>query len=659
MALPKINFLKSDALVGLLICMLVCAGVVLVRKAGLLESTEFAAYDLYLRYQPRISYPEDRILLVSISESDIRRLGRWPINDWQLTQLIKSLLAHGPRVVGVDIFRNIEVPPGSDKLRELFSRDIPVVTVMKFGDKISPGVAGPYMVKDGSRTGFGDALIDTGGITRRALLFMDDGQESRSSFAFLLASSYLKKEGIVAQSDLIDPQMLKLGKSTFVPLETDSGGYINIDDKGYQFLLDFTSAKAGFKSISLSDAMAGNFADDAVRDKVVIIGAMAESLRDFFFMPISRSPEEGQRISGIELHAITVTQLLRSALNGEKPIEYFSERMESVWIFFWGLLGFGLGLRIHSFRQFALCLALFPALLAGLTFIYFGRGLWLAVTPPIFAFLLSADSVRLYLLSVEKRQRALLMRLFEKHVSTDIAKTIWAQREQFVKEGVPHPQQLIATVLFTDMQGFTTISEKLADAGKVMDWLNEYMEAMTTEVLNHGGVVDKYIGDALMAVFGVPVARVDQAEIARDAVNAIECAITMGRRLEDLNLKWEKEGRPTVKMRVGIYTGPLVVGCIGSKQRLEYTVIGDTVNIASRLEGVRREFETENTCRILIGESTFGYSGGLFEVRSLGSIQLKGKGGTVAAYQVLGSAKDNSEAIEIIAYEQPAAKAAL
>lgn len=636
MSTRKTAFLKSVSFAGFLICVLVCAGIIWARNAGVFQSTELAAYDYYVQFQPGVSSADDRIVLVTISERDIAQLGSWPLNDGLLAQLVRNLLAHGPRVVGLDLFRNIEVPPGSEALRELFSEDIPVVTIMKFGDKKSPGVPRPYMVREDARVGFGDSLIDPGGVTRRGLLFMDDGHESYTAFNLLLTLAYLEKEGIGARPDAADPGLMRLGGTTFVPLEPNAGGYIDADTNGYQFLLSFSSAKAGFPSISLTDALAGNIPDELVRDKVVVVGATAESLRDFFSIPISKSSEEGQRIYGIELHATTISQLLHSALDGQAPMRSWSDSGEYGWIVLWGLMGYVIGLKVTSFRRFTLCLFVFPVVLAGVTFLLFRQGFWLPVAPPVFAFFLSADFYRLYLLSVEKRQRALLMRLFESHVSKDIAKAIWAQREQFVSEGLPRPQQLIATVLFTDLKGFTTISENFGDPGMLMDWLNEYMESMTTEVLGHGGVINKYIGDAIMAVFGVPVARADEAQISEDAVSAIRCAMKMGERLEVLNAKWEAQNRPTVKMRVGIHTGPLVVGCIGSRQRLEYTVIGDTVNVASRLESLNKDFDPENVCRILIGESTLRYSGDNFNIKALGALALKGKGRQLPVYQVLG-----------------------
>jgi len=121
------------------------------------------------------------------------------------------------------------------------------------------------------------------------------------------------------------------------------------------------------------------------------------------------------------------------------------------------------------------------------------------------------------------------------------------------------------------------------DPQALIDWLNTYHEAMAQLVMKHGGIVDEYSGDGLKADFGVPVPRTTEAEISQDAVNAVNCALAMKREIKRLNASWQERNLPTVNMRVGIFTGPVVAGSLGSTQRLKYTTIGNTVNIASRL----------------------------------------------------------------------------
>jgi len=245
----------------------------------------------------------------------------------------------------------------------------------------------------------------------------------------------------------------------------------------------------------------------------------------------------------------------------------------------------------------------------------------------------------------ERRQRGLLMQMFSREVSPDIAKALWEQRDHFLEGNRPHPQKLTATVLFTDLKGFSTTSEGL-DPEHLMSWLNEYMSAMAKVVMANHGVVEKYIGDSVMALFGAPLARGTQEEIAEDARNAVRCALQMSKEMERLNAEWKERGLPACTMRVGIHTGTLVAGSLGSAERQEYTVIGDSVNIASRLESFDREGETliipRGICRILVSEATKTLLGEEFETLMIGEMNLKGKGQSVRIFCVLNPKKEPS-----------------
>ena len=163
----------------------------------------------------------------------------------------------------------------------------------------------------------------------------------------------------------------------------------------------------------------------------------------------------------------------------------------------------------------------------------------------------------------EKGQKEIMRKLFEKHVSPEVAEAVWQQRELFLEGGRPRSQKLTVTVLFTDLKGFSTVSEKM-DPQALMDWLNGYMDKMTKIVMDHGGIVDDYFGDAIKVNFGVPLPRTTDAEIRQDAVNAVTCALAMEREMIRLNMGMRERGLPMLKMRVGIYTGPVVAGCTAS-----------------------------------------------------------------------------------------------
>jgi CHASE2 domain-containing sensor protein/class 3 adenylate cyclase len=427
----------------------------------------------------------------------------------------------------------------------------------------------------------------------------------------------------------------RLGKTTFVPFEPNDGGYRNADARGYQFLLDFGDMERPFPSYSVSDVLSGKIPRDAFKDRIVLIGVTAVSMRDFFITPFNKTMESDQQIAGVELHARIVSQLLRSALEGHKSFRYMNERHEWAWIFLWGLFGGALGLLGRSLSRFFLLGIASFFLLILVTFGAFRMGWWIPLVPPALAWAASDAAVTAYISYREKAERATLMQLFSRHVSPDVATAIWKEREHFMDGNRPRSQKLTATVLFSDLKDFTAVAEKL-DPQSLMDWLNEYMEAMARVIIEHGGVVNKYMGDSIMAVFGVPVPRTDESEISRDAVNATDCALSMAEELGKLNERWREGNLPVTRMRIGIYTGPLVAGSLGSAQRMEYTVIGDTVNVASRLESFDRGLEGDpaRDCRILVGERTLNYLGGAYHTEKMGAVSLKGKEEKIIIYMI-------------------------
>ncbi|MFY9258882.1 MAG: adenylate/guanylate cyclase domain-containing protein [Gallionella sp.] len=237
----------------------------------------------------------------------------------------------------------------------------------------------------------------------------------------------------------------------------------------------------------------------------------------------------------------------------------------------------------------------------------------------------------------ERSQKIQLMQIFSKHVSHEIAETMWQQRDQFLNDRRPPPQQVTATVMFTDIRGFTTISEQLAPH-TLFDWLNQYMNVMSKIVIEYHGVVNKYIGDAIMAVFGMPSSRTNNDHVAEDALRAVDCALAMRDAIGQLNLDFVKRGLPPVGIRIGIFTGEVAAGTLGSSERLEYTVIGDTVNTAARLEEVRDVAENntlDQDCRILIGETTLRYLDTHYHTQFVRHIVLKGKKEPVAVFNLV------------------------
>ena len=632
------KLVQSPLVIGLVISMLVFLGLLGLRLTGSFETFELAVYDWYLRLRPDV--PADaRIVLITVTENDIRQQGTWPLPDATIARALDILAASRPRAIGLDIYRDIPVPPGHDVLEMVLRSHPNIVTVTKVGLTAETSVPPPAVLRDTEQVGFSDMVVDPGGTVRRGLLFLDQEGNTFYAFAFRLALLYLQAEHIGPRPDATHPQYLRLGRTTIRPFEANDGGYIRADANGYQFLLDFQGGHHAFPTFPLTSLLTGNVDPAAIRDKVVLIGITAISVKDVFYTPYSRGRQADQWLPGVALQAHSVSQLLRAALAGHAMMTSSSEQQETLWLLLWSVLGTASGLCIRSPWRLALLAGIG---VLGLGLAGYGALLydwWIPVVPPVLAWGLSGPCVLLYVSSQERTQRSVLMRLFAQSVSPEVAETLWQQREQFMAGSRPHPQRLTATVLFTDLEGFTSVSECLGEQA-LMDWLETYLEVMSQHVMAHGGVINKYMGDAIMALFGVPIPHTSEAEISQDAVHAVHCALAMRRELIQLNQRWQDQQQPTIRMRVGICTGPLVAGTVGSVERLEYTVHGDTVNTASRLESYGKEAfsieDIDSPCRILISATTLHYLGQQFQTQYVGEVQLKGKEQTTTVYRVLG-----------------------
>lgn len=620
------------------------------RSLGYLQGLELATYDWQIRLRPPTTVPP-RVTLLTITEEDIHEQGQWPLPNGTIARALQVLNRYHPRAIGVDMYLDVPVPPGRKELEKTLLADHNIITAMKFGSGGERGVPPPSVLQGTDQVGFTDMLVDPGGTVRRGLLFLDDGKNVYYSLALRSALLYLAAQGMGPQPDPVNPSYLRLGHVTIPPSEPNDGGYVRADAGGYQFLVDFRDPPGSFPTVTLHDLFKGNFDPSIIRGKVVLLGIVAQSVKDFFFTPYSQELHS-VIMPGVELHGHIVSQLLRAALNGDPPISTWSDTREALWLLLWCILGGLLTLAVRSPWAYALTGMGGLAVLAGSVYGAFLSSVWIPLVPPALGWLLSAAVMMAYVESRGKRERASLMNLFSRHISSQLANDIWEHREDFLSGNRPRPQKLTATALFTDVQGFTTISESL-DPPALMDWLSEYMETMTPAIDQHGGVILRFVGDAIMAVFGVPIARTTEDEIRQDALNAVNCALAMQRRLIEHNRELGERGLPMIAMRIGILTGPMVAGSIGNAERVEYNVHGDTVNTAARLESYDKgSFKPDylaRPCRVLIGETTHDLVGDRFQTELMGEERLKGKDQLTRIYQVLGL-KDTTP----LAEEEPA-----
>jgi len=632
-----------QTLKGLILCGPLVGFVVLaLRATAILQPLEWMCLDQFFLLRPAES-KDERITLVGLDERDIEQYGT-PISDATLADLLETLLRYQPNSIGIDFYRNIPEPPGEARLAKIF-KDGPdnIFGIAKIvpdqnGDAIPP----PKALADRGLIGVNDISLDADGRIRRGLLFLNDPNNPDGadlpSLGFQLAWHYLYEHPDIDPSEQNHPSgFLQLGQQVFYPLQPGFGSYVRADTSGYQVLLNYRGKTGSFDHLSVRQVLAKEFDPELIRDRIILIGPFAPSLNDTFPTPYSSNIFsslilEPEQMPGVEVQAHLASQIISAGLDNRPLVRSWADWGEAIWIISWSSLAAFVywRLRFHHW-SFAVMLGLGVAA-TGTAFLLFLQSWWIPVAPVLIGIGGSYIAMTSYIARTERQDRQLMMHLFGRHVTPQVAEEIWRQRERILKEGRLIGQRTIATVLFTDIKNFSTIAENL-DPEVLMEWLNQYMEGMAEVVLEHGGVIDKFIGDAVMAVFGVPILRETEAEIAQDAIAAVQCAVAMGNKLSALNEEWKRHGKPMISMRVGIATGPLVVGSLGSAQREDYTIIGDSVNVAARLESYEKSIEG-GICRILIGETTYQYIQGKFSTKMLGSALLKGRGKPVNIFQV-------------------------
>ena len=478
----------------------------------------------------------------------------------------------------------------------------------------------PMFADKAYTTGFVDLPLDSDGFVRSSqLLLARHNEDAKFSFATRLVEGYLaatSTEGAAPQ--LLQPGAqgnLRLGQQEIL---TRTDGNVQIDFRGQS---------PAFRRVSAADILfkQTTVPADLFRDRIVIIGAANIDAPDLFATPFyeysalprlfDRSlPAAPKRMPGAEIHANAASTLL------------FGKMLRHP-AYAWQLLAILLVLAVVALAVFRLRpLLAFAAVLviaavalgiSSWSFNHYGVILPLAATwlgmVLITPLGLGVRYARERLLRSEtEAERAQVMDIFSRFVSADVAKEMWERRGQSSLVGENH----IVTIIFTDIRNFTTLSESAA-SDQVVEWLNDYFARMNGIVERHGGHINKYIGDGLMIVFGAPVDRSDVSE----ARAAVACGLEMLDEVERMNQDWQGTGRPLIKIGCGIHTGMGTCGVVGAERRLEYTVIGDTVNLSARLESTTKELGVS----ILLSEPTAKLVEDVYDVRPMGEVKVKGK----------------------------------
>jgi adenylate cyclase len=617
--------------------------VVGLRELGILQPVELWAYDRTLAARVALTgRAAADVVVVGVDEAALQRFGD-PVRDEVLADALRNIAADAPVAVGLDLFRDLAVPPGTAELAEVLRATPSLVAVYAFaraGDRTAVGP--PPSIADRARLGFADMPLDADGVVRRGLLFasVEDDDEVRWSLALRLALRALAPAGIMPVADARNPAWLRLGASTLRPLAATDGLYQAGDAGGYQFLLTFPAGRVGIMRVDFADVVAGALGEGVFRNKVVLVG-LTDTIgsRDVLQTPMALGSDGSRRLPGVELHAHIVVQLVRQALGETRPLRALGDVATA-------LLGLGCAVGGATFATLPIGLGLRLAGAVGLVGLFAAGGvgamfgdLWVSTPTLVAAFGLAFTAATAAAARRHFRERAAVFALFGMHLSPRIAEIAWRERATFLERGLPPPQELTATVLFADLAGFTSLSRELAPA-KLMRWINRYIARMTAIVDGHGGIVEKYSGDGFMVLFGIPIPRTTAAEIDADARAAAAAALAMRDALTVLNRENARDGLPAMRMRIGIATGRLIAGTTGGINRLQYTVLGDAANVAARLESFRKD-EATPACdgghtRILVSESTWRRLGPRFAATLVDSAAaLRGRGEPLAVYALM------------------------
>ncbi len=546
-------------------------------QGRLAEALNLGLHDLALNLRPLPSAAALPIRVVAIDENDLRRLG-WPLDDRHLVAAIRRLEAAGVRAIGLDLYRDLGVGEGRSALRRLAASPSTLVSVFSVIDGIGPIPGTPP-----ERQAYNDVPLDRDGVVRRDLVHVrGQGPASVALPLRLLERSRGQNPGPLRRQLERDPRAL-------APLTPESGGYSDLDAAGLQRLLPFHDP-ATIPSWNLSALLAGQVPPASLRNTIVLVGSRAPSQRDFFPVPI----HPGQ-MAGVDVHAQRLAALLERERGGRPGLTAAPGWLNGTLLLAAVLAGVALGEGIGSLRRSVALVALLGGGMAaaGLALLLFG-GLWLNLSLPLAALLAMATAAWTGRGAEQQGQRQQLQRLLGQTISPLVARELWSQRRSLLAGDRFRGRRLYVTVLIADIAGFTALAERLGPEA-LLAWLNRALEVVIGPIERGGGLVNKFTGDGLLAVFGAPLSQGREA----DAREALAAAMAIRSGIEALNGELATAGQPLVRLRLGLHSGWVLAGSVGSRERWEYGVIGDAVNCAAHIEALAGP-PLGDGCRILV-----------------------------------------------------------
>ncbi len=386
--------------------------IILLRFIGLLQGMEWNMFDSFLQQRPQAGI-DSRVVVITIDESDLQKIGQYPIPDNILVKALNKLKTYQPKLIGLDLYRDLPVEPGYEELVELFKATPNLIGIDKVvGTKVAP----PRVLAQLSQVGFSDQVLDGDGKVRRALLTVrspltlaqpdtlyetlrerglataarSPKNQLRQSLGLQLALQYLKTVGITPYPHPQNHHYIQLGKALIIPLQPFDGGYVWADTGGYQILLSYHGTEQNFQSFSITDLLQERIPKEKIKNRVVLIGATAESINDLFQTPYNNQLfGSSKQMAGVFIHANITSQILTAALQGRGMLQTWTEIWESLWILLWSGIGTLIAWRLKSPRQLMFVVTSTGLGLIVFSYLAFLQGWWIPIIPPLLGLILA------------------------------------------------------------------------------------------------------------------------------------------------------------------------------------------------------------------------------------------------------------------------------
>ena len=557
-------------------------------QSTMLIDIDHWTFDFIITYDLGLSRPVNHVVVINFDDASFSQDSHFPVARGRIASLIGRVLEGNPKVIGLDLF--LSEPRKEDALlkeRLKGTQKVILASQEKAGGlpAIRPSVefckpedaaVKGYCREDDPAFGYAaiDLPLDSDGFVRRMNLFLP-GTPPLLSFPAMLAQLYA------------DTSLVEEGKKLAVTLGGHRFPYVDTSAKT-SWIGSWSSRAAPLSAISVLNPKFDP--TQAFGGKVVIIGQSGGPAPDRYLTPVFRTrPASGVRVmlSGAEIHAAAVETLLSGC-----GIQITAPEV------LWPVTGVIATLFLLAFRTVRVrfgffVFAAFLLAICGAAQVLCAAGHhWFPVIPAVLSIAFSVPVALTYdfvqerfLKSAAMHEREQVMGMFSRYVSPEVATEIWNRRDEMQLAG----EQRTATILFTDIRSFTAITAGQPSQA-VLRWLNEYLTAMDEIVTAHHGFLNKFMGDGIMVLFGVPLSEGEK----KDALHSVRCAVAMVQTVAEMNSRHVNEPNyPPLRIGAGIHTGTLTSGNIGSLKRMEYSVIGEAVNLASRLESLTKEFHTD------------------------------------------------------------------